>query len=144
MALTYATTDDLIGPGWVDGDTPTNVDALLAAASRMVRAATKTAVYDTTPTGAPSDPDLAEAFRDAVCAQVAAWVATGVNPTAGPGAVGSSTIAASSIGSGSVTRAARAGQDEARADSLTALVPEAAAILADITALANAQPTGWW
>ncbi|MGA5209019.1 hypothetical protein ACWCV2_15495 [Streptomyces pseudogriseolus] len=52
---------------------PANAERLLARASRLVSAATKAALYDTDPAGFPSDTDVRDAFRDAVCAQVQVW-----------------------------------------------------------------------
>lgn len=142
MALVYATVDDLLADNWLEQAPPGNVEALLRSASRLVRAATRTAIYDVTPAGLPVDSDIAGAFRDATCAQVAAWVALDVDPTAGAGAVTSSTTT-SSIGSASITREARAGQDDERAASVHQLVPDAAEHLDAIAYLIGSQPITW-
>lgn len=130
MPLTYATEADL--DTYTDGaDTPDNVGRLLGYASRLVRSATRTAVYDTTSTGAPSDPDVADAFRDATCAQVTAWINLRVDPTTGRGGVTGSPQS-SSIGSGTVNYGNRPGADDDRAATIDQLVPEALAYLQDV------------
>lgn len=69
--MAYAVAADLTG--WVD-PVPADADTLLARASRMLDAqALLTAVYDVDDEGLPTDPLVAAAFRDAVCAQVQWW-----------------------------------------------------------------------
>src|SRR5690606_4672629 len=114
---------------------------LLATASRMVTAATRTAIYDTTPAGLPDDDDVADAFRDATVAQVVAWVRLGLDPATGPAGV-TGPPASSSIGSASVNLAAREGQGEDRVKTVVTLVPEAWAIL-DEAGLVGHQPIIW-
>lgn len=77
--LTFATVDDVTR--WLGVEAPGNADALIRRGSVMVSTATRRARYDTTPAGLPSDPDVADALRDAVCAQVEAWVSAEVDPT---------------------------------------------------------------
>lgn len=124
--LVYATEADLAGAPW--GVTPENATSLLRAASVLVRQATRTAVYDVDATGAPTDTTVAEALRDATCAQAAAWANAGVDPT---GPVRPRVKQSQSLGSGSVTYA-DATQVAAAVDTLRGtLTGEAALILAD-------------
>lgn len=50
---------------------------MLKRASLAVSKATMTAVYDVDADGLPEDDQVAEALRDATCAQVEAWLASG-------------------------------------------------------------------
>jgi hypothetical protein len=85
--LTYATIDDL--EAWVQADVPDNADLLIRSASMLVRRATASSYYDADTAGKPSDVDIAQAFSDATCAQVACWIALDINPAGGAaGAVG--------------------------------------------------------
>ena len=67
----YATTEDL--SSWVDTE-PDNVVSLLRSASIRVAKACNISPYQT------PDPSSTDALRDATCAQVASWVALGVDP----------------------------------------------------------------
>jgi hypothetical protein len=71
MARVFATVEQY--EAYTGASAPANAERLLARASRLVSAATKTALYDTDPAGYPSDTDVREAFRDATCAQVEVW-----------------------------------------------------------------------
>lgn len=132
MALTYATTADLeTYTGQPTTLTPEQAGRYLALASALVRRATRAAAYDTDATGAPTDPDVADAFRDAVCAQVAYWEGHDVDPTMGRAGVKGPVIS-SSILSGSVTRALPSGAADDQAASVDQLVPEAWLYLEDL------------
>lgn len=74
--IVYATETDLTSadPPWV-ADPPASTDVLLRWASIAVADACQRDLY----VDAPS-PDAAAVLRDATCAQVAAWVALGVDP----------------------------------------------------------------
>ena len=124
--LVYATAEDLTT--WTGTAAPDNAAQLLRSASGMVRHATRAALYDTTPAGLPSDPDVADAMRDATCAQAAAWAALDVDPTSGPAGVAGQ-VQSSSILSGSVTYAQREGADADKVATLTGLVPDAVMVL---------------
>lgn len=133
--LVYATTTDLTT---YTNPLPENATRLLEHASRLVRRATLTAVYDVDTTGAPTDADVAEAFKAATCTQVAAWAAAGIDPTAG--AAGVALVATGkSIGGASITYAGADAQAAARQSVTDQLVPAAAAILAD-AALTGGRP----
>lgn len=138
--LVYATTTDLVDGGWLT-TSPDSAARLLAAASRRVRRATVSARYATDAAGAPTDDAVVEAFRDATCAQVAAWVAVDVDPVAGAVQVEAPPVAAKNLGSGSVTydtaAAASVTAMQARAAAATQLAPAAAEILADAGLLAG-------
>jgi len=81
MARVYATHQDLIN--YTQGFTftvPAEPEStrLRTRASEMVDEALLTAVYDTDPTTKlPTDPEVAAAMRDAMCAQVVWWDETG-------------------------------------------------------------------
>ncbi|MEU3013347.1 hypothetical protein [Nocardia asteroides] len=132
MSLTYATPDQL-----AEYCTPAQLDELgdddvqyLAEASRLVRAATRNDLYDTTPTGAPTDPDLIGAFAEATCLQVRAWIVLGLDPRAGVAGM-DSPVASASV-NGAAIAYTGAAQDEAAAESLTCLVPAAMDVLRDL------------
>lgn len=97
MPLVYATADDLTE--FLGTAAPDNADRLLKGASALVRRETRAALYDVTSTGLPSDPDIAEAFRDATCAQAAEWIDNGADPAAGtsPGVPQSSGIGGATV-----------------------------------------------
>lgn len=135
MALLYATEADLIAALAPD-DPPENVDDYLIAASALVRTATRMAIYDTTPAGYPADDEVADAFTNATLAQVLAWIDLGINPTTGTAGV-TGTVESSGIGSANIKRAQRDGQGQDRADTITALVPIAAAHLDQLGLLAR-------
>lgn len=109
MALVYATLGDLTG--YTAGSTyvvPGEPEAtrVLTAASKAIRRATKSAVYDTDTNGYPSDAAVRQAFRDATCAQVVWWKETG--DELGTGGAYDSV----SIGSVSLSRGRGSGQTE--------------------------------
>ncbi|AXK88612.1 hypothetical protein SAMN05421776_12320 [Nocardia farcinica] len=81
--LVYAAPEDL-ADGWLT-DLPDNTTAtqLIRYASQLVREATRLDLYDTYPSGLPVDLDIAEAMREATCAQAAMWHLAGINPAAG-------------------------------------------------------------
>ena len=76
----YATVGDFIDSAYSDDDSPADEKALtklLYRASRHVEGLTMTARYPIDEDGFPEDLNVLEAFRDAVCAQVAYWEETG-------------------------------------------------------------------
>ncbi|WP_280357078.1 hypothetical protein [Nocardia otitidiscaviarum] len=80
--LVYAVPDDLAD--WLT-DLPTTAAAtqLIRFASQLVRSATRCDLYDTDPAGLPVDLDIAEALKNATCAQAAQWHLAGIDPAAG-------------------------------------------------------------
>lgn len=74
--LIFATDTDLTDPDppWL-GTVPDNAPTLLRYASIDVAKACQISLYDPAPTG-----QTADVLRDATCAQVASWVALGVDP----------------------------------------------------------------
>ncbi|MDV6309910.1 head-tail connector protein [Gordonia amicalis] len=83
--LLYATTADVTT--WVGEDPDVDVTPMIRKASILVGNACRNDLYDVDGAGKPSNPDLVEAMRDAVCAQVEFWVAAGVNPAKGAGSL---------------------------------------------------------
>lgn len=124
--FSYATFADAIAYDPM-ADWPENTHRLLASASRLVRSATRTAIYDADATGMPSNVDLKAAFVEATCAQALAWVILGVDPTAGPASITGAGVATSkSIGKASISYAApRAAAVDEAAATVTTLVPDA-------------------
>jgi len=117
MVLMYATTDDLAAEPWGLSNPPTNAGRLIARASGMVLAATRSAVYTTGSDDLPTDTKVAEAFRDAVCAQVAMWAESGIDPTkvdTSPGIVSAKSMGPRSV---SYAGAEQAAADRSRAAS---------------------------
>lgn len=123
MAFTaYATTEDLVDGGWIDGDPPAAADRFLRSASFVVARAAYRDPYSDTPTGTD-----AEALRDATAAQAASWIALGIDPAKlgidGPPLVKSSTILSGKVEYDTAAHAA------ARSEAVSELAPEAEAIL---------------
>ncbi|CAB1035808.1 hypothetical protein AY551_01335 [Corynebacterium diphtheriae bv. gravis] len=67
---------------WIE-EPPKNIRALLRHASLMVEQATRLDVYTVDEDGYPTDTDIEDAFRDAVCSQIAMWTTSGLDPTKG-------------------------------------------------------------
>lgn len=84
--LLYATTADVTA--WIGEDPDVDPTGMIRKASILVGQACRNDLYDVDGAGKPSDPDLVEAMRDAVCAQVDYWVAAGVNPAQGSAGLG--------------------------------------------------------
>lgn len=80
----YATTADLAV--WLHEAPPAGSARLLARATELVDALAMAAIYDVDEQGMPTSPEVADALRDAVCAQVAWWAEIG--DSSGSGAVG--------------------------------------------------------
>lgn len=95
----YATSEDLTA--WSSSPAPANAAGLLRSASLLVEDATITGIYATDTAGLPTDPAVAEAFRDATTAQAAMWSAAGIDP-AGGGVASSAPVRSKKLGSGSV------------------------------------------
>lgn len=125
--LVYATESDLTEGEWVDTP-PANAKRLLRSASVLVTDATVTATYATDGDGTPTG-TAREAMRDATCAQVASWVALGIDPAKGKADDSGKTVAAKSIRGASVQYAVYASTAEARQAAATTLADEALRIL---------------
>lgn len=133
MALVYATTGDVQAAPWSVDPLPANVGRQLAYASRLVRKATTSAVYATDATGAPTDTAVITGFRDAVCAQVAAWAALGVtDPAAEAAASSGGVVTNKSLGPRAVGYAGAEAKAAERARICRELTDEAAGYLADL------------
>lgn len=96
----YATTGDLAN--WLGTAPPANAARLLETATRRLDDLLVAAVYDVDTAGMPTKTAVADALRDAVCAQVEWWIETG--DESGSGAVGQ--YESVSIGSVSLSRGA--------------------------------------
>lgn len=139
--LTYAVPDDLITGQWLDGGTaPDNAVTLIRFASNLVRRATRNDLYYTEPSGLPSDPDFAEAMRDATCCQAAMWSLAGINPAAGlvGRVIG---IQSQSADGGNVTYA-----DSIKAEEIAAALDRLSTAAMEIlrsAGLASSEPSTW-
>lgn len=121
--LVYATVGDYLD---VDDNPPDNIDALLATASRLVRKATKSAIYDVDAAGKPSDVDVLAAFRDATVLHAKAMADAGItSPNAGAAGISALVTSASIVGA-SVSYAGATGDTlTARAGLLSTLCADA-------------------
>ena len=145
--FTYATIDDVKGdaPAETYNDvTDQQLVKLVEHATRIIRGATRAAVYDVTPAGAPTEPETIEAFRDATCAQVQAWVEGEVwGALLSGGAATDPVVKATSDNGASITFDTGLG-DAAKAHLLTGgLALGAELILAD-AGLIGGQPGVWF
>jgi hypothetical protein len=104
MALVYATLADMAGYAPAGTKLPDATEAVrvLTSASKFIRRATKTAIYDVDVDGYPTDAKIRQAFRDATCAQALWWKA---NPGEETGQAGM--FSNISIGSLSLSRTNR-------------------------------------
>lgn len=138
MSLTvYATADDLLGaePPWLT-EAPEDVDRYLRAAMFAVAEAANRNPYGDTPTGSEAD-----ALRDATCAQVAGWIALGINPDR-QGADGPKAVKSSGVLTGKVEYDTSATADTVKSLAEGELVPQAEAILAVAGLLWTPAPQG--
>ncbi|MGI6878833.1 hypothetical protein [Microbacterium sp. gxy059] len=82
-----------------------DVDHAIAAASRRVRGALKTARFATDADGRPTDPDVENAIKEATLAQLAFWADTGDETGAAAQAGGGSILSVTLPGGGGATDA---------------------------------------
>jgi hypothetical protein len=141
---TYATEGDL--SAWLTDNglaLPGGVSAVayLRHAERIVRRATICDLYDTASDGTPTSTTVANALRDATCAQVGHWISLGVDPAAGPAGT-TGVVQSSSMLSGSVQYATYASQAEERAAATVSLSEDALGIL-QAAGLGSATVTAW-
>ena len=111
-----------------------SVDVLLRRASSLVQRAVRSARFAVTPAGMPTDPDIEDALRDAVCEQVTVWLENDVNPVEVASAA--APVAASSIGDASINYGDSSASNAAK-DAVSAELHPAA-----LDILANAGLTG--
>ncbi|MEV6219794.1 hypothetical protein [Nocardia sp. NPDC051833] len=138
--LIYAAPDDLIDGDWLTGTAPADAAILLLFASILVRRATMCDHYDTDSTGLPADTVIAEAFRDATCAQAAMWSLAGINPVAGT--VGRElAVASQTADGGSVTYGDSISADEI--DRALSRLHSAALLILRNAGLASTRPDTW-
>lgn len=129
--ILYATSTDLAS--WTGQAAPDDAAALLRSASVLVRTATRAALYDVDSAGKPSDAVILGAFRDATCAQAAAWSAAKINPAEQGLGLGEPGVVSKSMGGRTVQYADLSGSvtiQQQRATAATELCPEARNILA--------------
>lgn len=118
----YATTEQLAQ--WLQADPADNATPLLRSATILVALACFRNPYSDP---APSVDDAA-VLADATCAQVAAWIALGINPAQLGIAPGSAPIKSSTILGGTVQRDTT-GQTALQVQAATMLAPEVRDIL---------------
>ena len=106
-----------------------SVDSLLRRASSLVQRAVRSARFAVTPAGMPTDPDIEDALRDAVCEQVTVWLENDVNPVEVASAA--APVAASSIGDASINYGDSSASNAAKDSISTELHPAAFDILAN-------------
>ncbi|MFD7106094.1 hypothetical protein EYS09_14300 [Streptomyces kasugaensis] len=83
MGRVYATPEQLAA--WTGTPAPDGAERLLARASEDIDSALLTAVYPVDDDGDPTEQNVAEALRDATCAQVEWQLATGDDGTGAAG-----------------------------------------------------------
>lgn len=108
---------------------PTNVNALIRSATRLVLRETRQAYYTVDPTtGLATDTQTAAALHDATVIQVVVWAQIGYDPLTG-GVQTPSVESSTKMLSSSITYSDAALSAQARADALKHLVPEAEQLL---------------
>ena len=130
--IVHATADDLAAQPWQVTDS--NAAVLLRVASRLVDAATLTAVYAVDDAGRATDPGVLAALRGATCAQASLWAALSIDPLKGAADDGGkAAVASKSIGGATISydRSGAQAAAAARQAAATTLCSEAHQILAD-------------
>ncbi|AZG43448.1 hypothetical protein [Gordonia insulae] len=131
--IVYATNAELVT--WIGSEPDTDdVDRMLRQASILVGRACRNDLYDTVPSGKPSDDDLAAAMRDATCAQVEQWIEAGVTAVAA-GAAGIAMVKTETTVDGATWKydpASVAAATQARIDSTIRLCTTALAVLRNV------------
>lgn len=127
--IVYATPEDLESWTGQPVDDEVKATACLRHASLLVHRSCRNDIYDTTPTGEPSDDDLSEAMRDATCAQAEVWIALDINPVGGIAAQ-AAPVTSASVDGGSVSYDTGTSL-KARMRATEALCPAAFIILRD-------------
>lgn len=122
--LIYAEASEYVG-AYPGDPVPSNIDTLLRHASRLVRAATRCAIYDAATDGRPTDGAVSQAFTDATVAQASYWARLGLDPSLGLAGSEASVVGASRIGSAAIDYVDATARATARADALTQLCPDA-------------------
>lgn len=136
--LVYATPSEL--STWMGIPAPDNATKLLRVASTRVAHATQADIYDIAPNGLPKDSDLAEALRDAACAQAERWAGLDVDPVAGAGGLAKQVVSSSIDGASYSTNGAAL--DAAKAEAAEGLCADALTILRN-AGLASNQVMSW-
>lgn len=127
MALVLATPADYLE--WTGAQSaPANLTPILRSCTTMVLDATKLAVYDADVDGNATDSSIAEALKDAVCIQAAAWVALNIDPSTG-GIAMSSVKKTKKLLTASIEYADSDAAAAARTAAYTTLVPNAVSTL---------------
>lgn len=137
MTLVYANRTQLVDytPEKYKARTPSEPEAtrLLTSASKEIRNATKTAIYDTDTDGYPTDTEVRQAFRDACCAQALWWLDN-------PGLETGAAVQYQSVSIGSVTLS----RGNSAGATLPRFAPMAGTELANAGVLPGAVISGWW
>lgn len=140
MTLVYANRAQLLDytPEKYKPRTPSEPEAtrLLTSASKEIRNATKTAVYDTDTDGYPTDTEVRQAFRDACCAQALWWLDN-------PGLETGSATQYQSVSIGGVTLSRGNTAGAGAGGSLPRFAPMAGTELANADVLPGVVITGW-
>ena len=139
--LNYAEVADLAAAPWSIDPAPPKAAAQLLSASSMVTKAVRSSLYDVDTDGYPSDTAVRAGFRDATCAQVSAWVAAGIDPTAAAAAQ-STVVASKSLGPRSVQYATYERDAAQRQYLSTHLCDLAVQILAELGLCDGVRVTG--
>lgn len=134
--IVHATPADLATQPWnLQLDEPA-ATALLRRAATIIRGLTLTAVYPTHPDGAPRDTKVAEALRDATCAQAVWFDETGDTGSGATGRFNSMSLGSASLSGGGTGSGTNTSVDQGRYS------PEAVQILQNAGLLAR-QALSW-
>lgn len=126
--LIFATAADV--EKWMDEPLDgRSVDSLLRRASSLVQRAVRSARFAVNPAGTPTDPDIEDALRDAVCEQVTVWMESDIDPAVV--ASSAAPVAASSIGDASINYGDSTSSNAAKDAASAELHPAAFDILAN-------------
>ncbi|WP_336633588.1 MULTISPECIES: hypothetical protein [unclassified Microbacterium] len=128
IGTTQPTIPDPGNPGHTIPLPEEDMNARLRRASGQVESYVRTARYATDPDGYPTDPAIADALRDATCAQADYWAETddptGGGAVAGPVKIGSVSLGGTAVGGAS----SRSAADTRRADEAVIILRNAGLI----------------
>lgn len=137
MPTVHATPTDLAAAPWNLNLGEEAAQRLLTRATTIIRGLTITAVYATGPDGTPSDNAVAEALRDATCAQAVWFDQTGDDGSGAASAYSTMSLGSARLSVGGAGSSTNTGVTQSR------YAPEAIQILSNAGLTAGQVQSAW-